>query len=243
MTPPPDMAMAPRIMPFAPTLGGANTIDLSVLDPSLAGQKVTFTAAMVGARLEIKQINIVTPASNGLHVVHPLWSTWDASGVTATPDPGDTFSNLDEQVPAATTQLMIPGTVYLNFAPGQLINVVFQTVATYQASSDGGVVGCKNVGTFTSAVQPVLSQNCVTCHGGANASASAAFSMAKVNDTSTAGQQEACLGVLGEIDTKTPAMSRIYLYTEVNHAQTHPFTYTAGGATPNWADTWINLEK
>ena len=73
---------------------------------------------MVGTNIELSTILIKTSASMGLHVAHPLWVTWDAAMDAATPDPVDSFSNLDETVFAASSAAMGPGTLLLpNFAP------------------------------------------------------------------------------------------------------------------------------
>src|SRR5688572_22024394 len=76
--PRPDGGVAkPSVQPFAPTMGAANTIDLAVLDPSLAGMKISFSAKMVGTSLQLSSLAVTTTASMGLHIVHPLWVVWD----------------------------------------------------------------------------------------------------------------------------------------------------------------------
>ena len=51
----------PQVTPFAPSFTGTNTVDLSVLDATLAGQKLTFSAKMVGTSIELSDITLVTP--------------------------------------------------------------------------------------------------------------------------------------------------------------------------------------
>ena len=154
-------------MPFVPVIG-ANSIDLSVIDATLAGQKITFTAKMVGTTLELTAINIVAAAGMGVHVVHPLWVTWDAM-MTPTPDPVDSFSNLDETVMGGQTAPMGPGTLFLpNFASTAMLNVVFATIEAKSGSADGGTgtLGCKSVASWTTDTKPQLTNNCTSCHGG-----------------------------------------------------------------------------
>ena len=137
---------------------GANNIDLSVLDPSLAGQKITFTATMIGTSSSSSADRHRDRAGMGVHMVHPLWVTWDAD-MTPTPDPVDSFSNLDETVRGGTIAPMGPGTLFLpDFAATVTLNVVFASLVESQgrARADGGTgtLGCKNVMTWTTDTKP-----------------------------------------------------------------------------------------
>jgi hypothetical protein len=232
----------PIIAPFTPAMG-PNTIDISVLDPTLAGQTVTFTASKVGTSLELSQITIKTSASMGVHMVHPLWVLWDAQ-YNATPDPVDSFSNLDETVFQGDTKPMGPGTLLLANYTDQKLNIVFTLLEAKVGSTDGGSVqGCKNVMSFTNNVRATLSANCAGCH--TNGNGAGALSMAMMNDLSATGQAGACLNMRGEVDVNTPANSRMYKYPDPNSGITHPFKFQAGALTTfmNSANTWINLEK
>ena len=163
---------APTIAPFTPSMTAANSIDLAALDPTLAGVKITFTAQMVGTSIELTSINVVTPASTGVHIMHPVFVMWDQN-LTPTPDPVDSFSNLDETVYQGSSAPLGPGTLLLpNFASGDLISVVFATGADGDGLADGGTtVGCKNLTMFVNNVKPLLTGNgCASnCHVGANA--------------------------------------------------------------------------
>ncbi len=231
----------PAIKPVAPNMG-ANTFDLSVLDLSLIGAKLTFTASMVGTNLELSQITVVTPAAGGLHIVHPLFVTWDPH-YNPTPDPIDSFSNLDETVPAASTAPLGPGEVLLpNFSEGMLVSVVFNVIELKSvAIPDGGTLpgsGCKNLAAFQQYAKPTFVSTCVSCHGGNNANAAAAFSLVTLGQAG--GDAQACQSALGEINTTTPASSAIYTYTDPNSGITHPFKFAAKS---NFADMWISTEK
>src|SRR5205085_412226 len=83
----------PTVKPFTPVMngtGGSNVVDLSVLDAAFAGQKVTFDAKMVGTSLQLSNIKVVAAAAMGVHVVHPVFVTWDQN-LAPTPDPVDSF--------------------------------------------------------------------------------------------------------------------------------------------------------
>jgi hypothetical protein len=237
-------AARPAVMPFAPIMG-ANTVDLSVLDPTLAGVKVTFTASMVGDVLHLGTITVETPPNAGVHLVHPLWVTWDANMVP-TPDPVDSFSNLDETVAASSTTAMGPGSLFLpNFASTMMLNVVFMTIEAKGEMGDGGTVGtlgCKNVTSWTNAAKPQLANNCASCHGGNNASATGAFPLQTAN-----GDTQNCANTLGEVDVNTPANSRLYSYPNpANPNNNHPFHFpdtTTFQSFMTAVNPWIANEK
>jgi hypothetical protein len=234
----------PAVMPFAPAMG-ANSVDLSVLDPSLAGMKITFTASMVGSSLHLSSIMLVTAPSVGLHVVHPLWVMWDANMVP-TPDPVDSFSNLDETVQGGASAALGPGTLFLpNFASTMMLNVVFMTIEAKGAIGDGGTVGtlgCKSVTTWTSDAKTPLANNCVSCHGGNNASATGAFPLQTAN-----GDTQNCANTLGEVDVTTPANSRLFSYPDpANPNNGHPFHFPDATTFQNFENAvgmWIANEK
>jgi len=233
----------PQVMPFAPVMG-ANTIQLSVLDPSLTGMEITFNASMVGTTLHLSSM-MVTATGAGLHIVHPLWVTWDANMVP-TPDPVDSFSNLDETVAGGATQALGPGTLFLpNFASTMMVNVVFMVIESKGAMGDGGTggtLGCKNVMSWTSAAKPQLTNNCTSCHGGSNASATGALPLQAAN-----GDTQNCANTLGEVDVTTPANSRLYSFPNpANGGNGHPFHFPDAATFQNFVNAvnpWIANEK
>jgi hypothetical protein len=233
----------PAIKPFAPSMG-QNTIDLSVLDPSLAGQKITFTASMVGTSLKLSQITIVAAPAMGVHLVHPLWVTWDAM-MSPTPDPVDSFSNLDETVFGGSSSPMGPGTLLLpSFASNMQLNVVFSTAEPKMGTNDGGtlLLGCKSVTTWTSDAKPGLMASCTSCHGGANGTATSAYNLTAAN-----GDTQGCANSRGEVDPATPANSRLFTYPDpAKSGNGHPFHFpdTATYTTfMNDVGMWIANEK
>jgi hypothetical protein len=197
---------------------------------------------MIGSTLPLSKITVVT-SSMGLHIAHPLWVMWDGS-MTPTPDPVDSFSNLDETVPGGDTMPMGPGSLFLpNFATTMMINVVFNTIEAKTVAGDGGLLlGCKNVGSWTTNTKPGLMANCTSCHGGQNASATGAFPLQAAN-----GDSVNCANSLGEIDTTTPANSRIFSFPDPSKGNNgHPFHFANATDFQTFqtaVTTWITAEK
>ncbi len=236
-------ANKPQLTPFKPVMG-ANTIELAALDAALVGGTITFNAQMVGTSIELSSITVTTPKDSGAHMVHPLWVIWDTH-YNPTPDPVDSFSNLDETIPAGQSMPLGPGEVILpNFQQGFLVNVVFQLLEakTVENPDGGGVVGggggCKNLMGFDSIAKPTLGSTCATCHAQAGNSAQMAFSLLGINNAG--GDAQACANTLGEINVNTPAMSAIYTYTDPASGIQHPFKFPSKS---NFADAWISTEK
>jgi hypothetical protein len=230
----------PSISPFTPSMTAMNSIDLAALDPSISGVKVTFTAQMVGTSIELTNIKVTTPASTGVHVVHPVFVIWDQN-LTPTPDPVDSFSNLDETVFSGTTSALGPGTLLMpNFAAGDLISVAFVTAEAKMAGgSDGGTTtGCKNLAMFVSNVKPLLAaNNCSTqCHTGGTPTAGLKWD--------TTPDAALCVVALTEINTTTPASSPLLQQPDPAQAgnghpvKVNPFTNFQTAVT-----AWINAEK
>lgn len=228
----------PTIAPFSPQMTGTNTIDLSALDASLTGQKLTFTAKMVGTSIQLSSIKLVTPATIGIHVVHPLFVVWDQN-LNPTPDPIDSFSTLDQTVYAGSSGTLGPGTLILpNFASGNLVNVVFTTIETKMGSADGGVIsGCKNLTMFVQNVKPLLQQNtCSTnCHVGGTPTAGLAFDATP--------DSQLCINARSEIDTTTPANSKLLTRPDPALGNGHPQKVNPFTAFQTAVTNWINAEK
>src|SRR5262249_2616695 len=110
--PAPDAGVKPEVRPFVPVIG-ANAVDLANLDLNLTGARLTFNASMVGSALALENLTLQTPASTGVHVVHPLFVIWSTAG-DPTPDPVDSFAGLDQTTAAATSEPLGPGTLILN---------------------------------------------------------------------------------------------------------------------------------
>jgi hypothetical protein len=227
----------PVIAPFAPIMG-PNTVDLSVLDSRLAGQKLTFTGQMVGTSLELSQITIHTATSMGVHVVHPLWVAWDAE-FNPTPDPADSFSNLDETVYGSTNAPLGPGLVVLpSFASGSKLSVVFSLIEPKMGGADGGTVaGCKALSNFVQNVKPMLQANCNACHVGANPTAGLSFDFGRNTD------EQVCENALTEINKNTPAQSLLLQRPDPNNNDGHPQKIQNYAPYQTAVTNWINAEK
>ena len=228
----------PQVTPFAPSMTGTNTVDLSVLDATLAGQKLTFTAKMVGTSLELADITLVTPAMDGIHVAHPLFVVWDPN-LVAHPDPVDSFSGLDETVGAGSSSPLGPGLVVLpSFASGSLLSVGFSTIEAKAGGTDGGTtVGCKALAMFVANVKPLIQSNCNTCHVGAAPTAGLAFD-SKVDAT-------LCTVALTEINLTTVASSNLLTKPDpsANGDNGHPKKINPFTAYQTAVTNWINAEK
>jgi hypothetical protein len=228
----------PTISPFAPSMTAVNTIDLAALDPTLSGAKVTFNAQMVGTSIELTNLTLVAPASTGVHVTHPVFVIWDQN-LTPTPDPVDSFSNVDETVAAGQSAPLGPGTLLMpNFASGDLISVAFSVIEGKMSSTDGGTTtGCKNLTMFVNNVKPLLSANgCSTsCHVGANPTAGLKWD--------TTPDAALCVVALTEINTTTPAQSQLLLQPDPAQNNGHPQKVNPFTNFQTAVTNWINAEK
>jgi hypothetical protein len=229
----------PTISPFTPSMAAVNSIDLAALDATIGGVKISFNAQMVGTSIELTNLKVTTPATTGVHVVHPVFVIWDQN-LNPTPDPVDSFSNLDETVFSGTTAALGPGTLLMpNFAAGSLLSVAFTLAEPKTGSSDGGTIsGCKNLTMFVNNVKPLLASNtCSTnCHVGANPTAGLKWD--------TTPDASLCAVALTEINTTTPAMSQLLL--QPDPAQTgngHPQKVNPFTAYSTAVTNWINAEK
>ena len=241
----------PVLPPFAPQ-PGPNSIELGALGPGLAGAKLQFDATISGAGLQMAALQIVAPATTGVHVVHPLFTVYPQGG-TPKPDPVDSFSGLDSTIPMGGHGQLGPGTLILtNFHLGDQLGVVFQAIAATMppGGGDGGTGGpgggCKDVGSFTANAKPQLGGICITCHGGQNPGALSALDMSRVNDTSADGQAAACAQVLNKVTPATPAQSRIFQVTVPGSQAVHPFQFpdqNSFNAFQTMVSQWIVREQ
>jgi hypothetical protein len=228
---------------------GINTVDLTSI--GLAGSTVTFNLQELSVGIYLNEI-MLNAGTGGAHVVHPLFVTYDMAG-NPSPDPVDRFSDIDLTV-AANMQSPIGGgtAVFVNVDPTTKLSLHFKvaTAADGSTTTGGGGItggGCKAVAAFTQYAQPLLAQNCTSCHAGTDASATAATDMTKVNDLSTAGQTAACGQILSRVDKNTPSNSGLFVTTDPSQQVSHPFKF--GGNQANHdafaaqLTMWINQEK
>lgn len=228
----------PTVKPFTPVMngtGGSNVVDLAVLDAALTGQKLSFDAKMVGSSLQLSNIKVVAAASMGVHVVHPVFVTWDQN-LTPAPDPVDSFAGLDLTVYMTQTATMGPGTVFLpNYATGSLLNVIFTTIETKTGMGTTTTTGCKALANFVANVKPLLQANCNTCHVGGAPTAGLAFDATP--------DATLCLNALTEINKTTPAQSLLLTKPDPAVGNGHPRKVNPFTAFQTAVTNWINLEK
>lgn len=227
---------------------GQNTVDLTSI--GLPGTTLTFRLEPLSVGIYLNEITVHAGA-DGAHVVHPLFVTWDDQ-MNATPDPVDRFADVDLTV-AATMQSPLGGgtAVFVNVAPNAKLSIHFKVAekATGGGTTGGGGIsgGCKAVGAFTQLAQPLLAQNCASCHAGQNSGATSATDMTKINDLSPAGQAAACAQILTRVDKTNPDTSGIFVSTDPGQNVTHPFKFNGNaGAFSNFKSQltmWINQEK
>ncbi len=183
---------------------GANSVDISKGGTGVTGAKLNFTAALAGTSLIMTNLQVSAPAASGLQVTAPKFII--VAGTKETPDPVDSFSNLDQSVGAGQTATMGPGTLLLTgFATGNKLRIEFVGLKASTAVADAGTGGCKSVATFTSSAAPQLQSLCVSCHGGGNAGATGAMDLsALAND-----KAKACAQALNKVNTANKAQSAI----------------------------------
>jgi hypothetical protein len=213
-------------------------------DAGAAGSTVTFTAKRLTTGLYLTNI-AVKAGTGGIHITHPLFVTW--MDTTASPDPVDSFDTIDMDLAQGMSAPIGSGLLLLENVPaGAELSVSFKKIGPSTGAGTGTLTGCKVVASFTTNAKPQLSTNCVSCHGGSNASASNALDMTMVNDTSTTGQTTACGQVLGRVNLTTPALSDVLVQPDPASGSAHPFHFatTAAYTTFNTAlSTWITAEK
>jgi hypothetical protein len=224
---------------------GANTLSLDAIGST--GSSMTFNAQKLTYGLYLSRIQLVA-GPTGIHIKHPLFVTWVTSGQTATPspDPADSFDTVELDLPAGATTTIGGGLLMLeNVAMNAQLSVSFKSIGPSLGSGTTTLPGCKAVSTFTTNAQPLLSSNCVSCHGGANSTATNAVDMTKVNDLTTAGQTTACGQILSRVNLVTPAQSGILLAPDPGSGVSHQFKFSST-ALPNYQtkmNVWITAEK
>ncbi|MCE9578729.1 MAG: hypothetical protein K8W52_36730 [Deltaproteobacteria bacterium] len=227
---------------------GVNTVDLTGI--GLPGATITFRMQQLSVGIYLNEIT-VHASTDAIHVVHPLFVTWDAQNV-ASPDPVDRFADIDLTVAANEASSIGGGTaVFVDVAPTTKLSLHFLVAAKATGGSTtggGGITGggCKSVAAFTQFAQPVLAANCAGCHAGGNAGATSATDMSKINDLSATAQAAACGQILSRVVKATPADSGILVTVDPSKGLTHPFKF--GGNQGSYAAyesqmlMWINQE-
>jgi hypothetical protein len=227
---------------------GANTVDIS--RGGVKGASMSFTVDLEGGTITFTDMTITAPASTGLTIIHPVFAI-DTGADSGRPigDVSDSFSNLDQTVPAGTTAplgvglfvLDVAATIGSNWANSDQIVIEFNTLSKL-AASDGGVDGstgggCKSVATFTADAVPAIQANqCLTCHQGENPTATASLDLSQVGKDNTT----ACGQALSQVNLTNPTQSNIIL-APTGGIAAHPFK----GASASYQTMmleWIKAE-
>jgi hypothetical protein len=242
-----SMAPLPSTKPF-PLKNGPNTVNIS--RGGVNGASMSFTVALDGATITFTDMTITAPASTGLEIVHPIFAIdTGADSGPPTPDVADSFSNLDQTVPAGQTQplgvglfvLDVDNTIGSDWTSADQIVIQFTSLTKVSASGDGGTDGsaggCKAVATFTADAVPAIQANtCLTCHQGENAEATTNLDLTMIGTDNAA----ACAQALLQVNLTDPTQSNI-IQAPTGGIPAHPFK----GASANFKTMmldWIMAE-
>jgi len=243
----PPVQAGPYIDPFVPIMG-FNAIYLGPLGADFEGMAVTFNADLLAeTTLELTNIQLHPTSKTGVKIVHPLFVVHPLGGEPS-PDPVDSFSNVDTIFDAGESGTLGPGTLILvNWARDAKLSLAFETIAKYEpASQDGGdggpTSGCKDVPSFeANARQPL--QVCLNCHGGGNGGATSAVDMSALGNDNT----KACGQVKNRVNPDNPSSSQLFVTTDPGGNAAHPFKFGGNaGAFNTFRDSvsiWVAAEK
>jgi hypothetical protein len=245
-------AAAVQAVPLAATSpftiqNGTTTIDIS--KGGVPGASMTFTALIQGTIITFTDMTITAPTASGLEIVHPIFAVI-LPGDDPVGDVGDSFSNLDQTVPAGQTQPLGVGLFVLDvaatagkpWATGDQLEVEFTTLAKVSASdagadSGGGSGGCKDLADYVADAVPAIQANtCLTCHQGQNAEATSNLDMTMVGTNNAA----ACAQALTKVDLTNPTQSEIIL-APTGGIASHPFK-GASASFKTMMLEWIDKE-
>ncbi|MEZ4367372.1 MAG: NUDIX hydrolase [Kofleriaceae bacterium] len=218
-----------------------NTIPLASL--GLADATITFLAQPISSYLYLTQLK-VNGGSTGAHLVHPLFASVPADPeADVIPDSIDRFFNADPNVePNMSASLSGGAAGFADFPPTNKLQISFELVEEYQPDDEPPPTGqCKALTSFVSVAKPQLQNNCTSCHGGGNGSATGALDMSMLGTNDAA----ACAQILNQIDTVNINQSQIFLSPTPGSG--HPFTF--GGNMTNFNNyrtavtPWIEAER
>jgi hypothetical protein len=208
-----DMAVAPRLEPFAP-VAGTKTIDLTVLDARIAGATLSFDIATVGGTLlRLSNLRLTAPASTGVHIKSTLFSTYaptDADKVVAL---DSDFADKDLFAAAGTTAAFNPSVTVFSWDSGQLVGVAFAVIEPSSGTTPVTSVGCKDLAAFgafmtrLTTAQPGMANACSSggiCHG--QSGGTGGLNLNGISATNAA----VCKSVLDNVSVTMPAQSAVY---------------------------------
>jgi hypothetical protein len=245
-----DLSVKPRIMPFVPAAGN-KSIDLGILDPTLAGTTLSFDITMIGmTQIELSNITLKGTATVGVHIKSPVVAKYAAADPNVALDIDYDYIGKDFTAGPGVTTVFSPSLTFTAYTAGQLINVSFELLENSAGAPDMAGMGttmCKDLNAwatimpmFTTA-QPGMNNACAAgaCHG--QNGGTGGMNLNGISATN----QAVCTSVLNNTIVATPAQSPIYLHpTDAsNHAGGK---ITAGQPRTDWltaVTNFANAEK
>lgn len=244
--PKPSESTKPYITPFKPLLKGAfNTVYLDPLGKSLESSSISFNAVELGnppSMLMLTRIEVHPVAETTIHLVHPLFSVYSASG-GEDPDPVDSLSNVDQTLVLSDNPTLGTGTVILtNWRKDARLGLAFEAA---EVTGEGTPLdNCKSTTKFLSEVVPHLQYCADTCHAGKEAKPTAAMNLSKL---AMMPPDAVCAQVRARIHPGDPETSDILVVTDPGKQIAHGYKFagnkTKYSAFKAAASPWINSEK
>lgn len=214
----------PFIPPFRPILDELNAVYLDDFGPEFEGMSITFIAREIGpTTLSLTQLEVFSNVSWALAFEHPLFTVYPAGSLEGQPDPGDSFSNVTQEVFAGQSAELGPGELILtNWVQDGKLSIAFESIDVFEGGDGGGVDGCAALPVFEQEAAPLLDANCATatCHGG-DTSAGNALDMRDLGSDPAS----ACSQLLNRVLLTNPAGSQIFLNTDPQGGAGHPFKF------------------
>lgn len=236
----------PQIEPVAPIFG-FNAVYLDALGPDFVGMALTFSAKqLTDSSIELDDIEFHPTSTGGAHVVHPLFVVHPV-GLDPSPDPIDSFSNIDSYFEPGVSGLLGPGLLVLtNWSPGARLSIAFELIEPYAGMGAGDDAGtapgaCGSPDLFDTDAKAPLQAACFGCHGGGNQQANAALDMSKL----TSDPAAACGQILNRVKPNDPENSQIFINTDPGGGAAHPYKFPSAAAWEDFKDAltpWIVAE-
>lgn len=245
-----DLSVKPRIMPFLP-VAGPKSIDLGVLDPTLAGTTFSFTVTIIGTtQIEFSNITLKGTATVGVHIKSPVFAKFAAADPNVALDIDYDYLGKDFTAGPGATTVLSPSLTFTAYTSGQLVNVSFEVLENSAGAPDMagmGTTNCKDLTAWATIMpnfQTALPGMNNACAAGACHGQNGGTGGLNLNGIS-ATNQAVCTSVLNNTITANPAMSPIYLHP--TDASGHAGgKITAGQARTDWltaVTNFANAEK
>jgi hypothetical protein len=227
-----------------------NHIALSMIPAAgaaIPGAEIAFTAQGLGSGLYLTNL-AVTGGTAGVYMEHLLFVSVPM-GKDPFPDQIDRYFATKLNIKAGTTSPLDGGTEdFIGFVATDMLEIHFKTIQAYKPDTTGTTPsGCKVLASFKTNAQTQLSTNCASCHAGANASATAAMDITKINAATDADVLNACNQVRTRINFQTTDQSGFYLAPNPGSATNHPFKFNNNAAAftafKTAMDVWVKAEQ